>query len=1481
VIDPARVADLNVEHPKSALPRRGSGYRVQPGTVLTAAHVVRDATSVTVRFNADRPDEWSVTTKEWSLDEDVAVLVITPRPEDEALPVARFGRLPDRPHVFHAEAVGFPLWKLREDAGRYRDSHHAHGEIASLSNRREGTLELTVMAPSHTGEPKVSPWEGMSGAAVWVAGRIVGVVSKHYPTDGLGRLAACRIDTCLDDVVRTLLGLGEVPEIRTATPTELAAEAYQVQVRALMPKTLFDRDDELADLARFCLDDVPYAWWQAEPWAGKTALMASFAANPPPGCDVVFFFVNSRLLPQSDSDAFIEAMCHQLAALVGEPTTAPGPGDGVFRRLLEEATTRARELRRRLIMLVDGLDEDTSPQQHKPDIVSLLPDPAPELRVLVSSRVGLPLDDLDGEHPLRTCPVWRLTSSPYAKDIERRAIEELDRVLTGSPLERDVLGHLTAAGGGVTAVDLAALGSVTVSEVDAMLSSRLGRCVTSQDRQLAFSHTALAETARERLGPALMRYHDRLRTWAHEYREREWPADTPRYLLHGYPRLLASIGDRDAMVALATDKRRHDLMFEITGSDSSARAELRAAQDLVRNEPQPDPTTLLTLAIRGDTLTIRSEFPVEALAAWARLGHINRAEAVIRSFADDAPRIRCLIDVATAVTKAGDPERAADLADQAEAILSGLDDHEYRTALAVDLAIEAAERGDHTRADRLSRTVEPLFDHIRNQGARAAGWAELSKAAAKAGDQPRARTLATRSDEVAQAIDEPALRLRSRAAHAAAVRTLGDKDRADALLQAIETEIHDLEKEEDRGWALARLVAVHAEAGDLDRADHLARELLEDHHRCEAWKSLVKAFAHAGEYEHARVLADEIPHDTDRASAFAMLARIEATDRDSAERDLTRAIAVAQENNRVAVTTRVVSGLADSGFEQQALLLAETLPTPNERDSILTDLADRYAAKGDFRRAKATINRIANPDKRKLQIVAMLCAQAEKRWIKWYRRNRLKAVENAHAIRSHSDAAYAFAFIAGISAKLRDPDWYAACMDQAEKRLTSVEFPDTQASVLKFLVVVATGLGDEARATVLNERRNEILAKINSVQTRESLVNEGLDKVLAERDWAAAEDIIRRLVFRHYRDQGLLSMANVLSEDGDYDHAERVARDIEDVEVRGEALLALTAEAAEAADERTHRLAFEILTTPAWPKTIGLLNEMEPRTVDMIVAAYPPSTVADSPRVRSAPWALVQRRRAEQEAEREYRAAAEAGDIEAMVELGELLFDENRQEAQRWLRTAAEADHNIAMSLLALALGAENAEAWEWGRRAVESNDPVAMHNFAFLQEEVTEAERWARIAAQTGFTPAMVYLGDVLAQQGKTAEAEAWYRKAADNGDLNGMRGVACCLMERDETAAAESLLRTVAEQGDARAMVILGVLFENDMNKKAEALRWYVHAAEREDPDAMYFLGLHFDELNEPDEAEHWLQKAAEAGQTDAATHLSKLLQEKQPSS
>ncbi|MFI0859584.1 aKG-HExxH-type peptide beta-hydroxylase [Streptomyces smyrnaeus] len=210
------------------LGRRGSGYLLSPGKVLTAAHVVAGAGSVQVRFQADRPDERTVSAEvAWQHpDIDVAILAVPVVPGDsrDGTPPVTFGRVGERDAELRFTALGFPRFKLRAGThGSYfRDMEHAHATCAVHSNRREGTFDLQIASPpGDDPDPARDAWEGMSGAAVFCGGHLVGVVTRHHRTDGPGRIAASRVEGWANALPATDLTALERAVGQKLVPSEL------------------------------------------------------------------------------------------------------------------------------------------------------------------------------------------------------------------------------------------------------------------------------------------------------------------------------------------------------------------------------------------------------------------------------------------------------------------------------------------------------------------------------------------------------------------------------------------------------------------------------------------------------------------------------------------------------------------------------------------------------------------------------------------------------------------------------------------------------------------------------------------------------------------------------------------------------------------------------------------------------------------------------------------------------------------------------------------------------------------------------------------------------------------------------------------------------------------------------------------------------------------------------------------------------------
>ena len=417
----------------------------------------------------------------------------------------------------------------------------------------------------------------------------------------------------------------------------VARSVYPDQVRQIFPWELVGRDAELAELAAFSTGSgsESYAWWQGPAWAGKSALMAWFVLHPPERVRVASFFITARWAGQSDRAAFLEAMLGQLAETAGQPlpdVLTESNRQWWFGRLLDEAAVACELDGQRLVLVIDGLDEDQG-VTGRPDaysIAALLPAVPPKCaRVIVAGRPDPPVPvDVPARHPLRDKGiVRRLSVSPRAEMIRDDAERELGHLLDGEETGRLLLGLVTAAGGGLSGNDLAYLAGQPVRTVEKVLRAVSGRTFASRDARwqtsggqvFVLAHEELQQSAARSLSPGEQAdLGARLNAWADQYRAQGWPPGTPEYLLGGYHRMLQVAGDLERMTALATDRARLDRMLNISGGDAGALAELIAVQEFICGQDHPDLAAMLNLAITRERLIRRNtSIPVGLPATWA------------------------------------------------------------------------------------------------------------------------------------------------------------------------------------------------------------------------------------------------------------------------------------------------------------------------------------------------------------------------------------------------------------------------------------------------------------------------------------------------------------------------------------------------------------------------------------------------------------------------------------------------------------------------------------------------------------------------------------------------------------------------------------------------------------------------------------------------------------------------------------------------
>ncbi|MEV4415668.1 hypothetical protein [Catellatospora sp. NPDC049609] len=584
-----------------------SGLLVTDRLVLTAAHAVPPGGTVTVR-RADKVELpamvrllGDVTTADLALLELAEPVGWLPR-----LGFATVRRGVAR-QVDGCRGVGYPQFRTagRDGGTPVRDTAQLDGVIPTDEQRIADLLTLRVAGaprplPAQQEALGASAWSGVSGTVVVTAYQgsdvVVGVVTEHQPRAGDAALTLTPVHHIdrLPDAAAWWALLGTAPDLLPALPDERPRPAYAATLAEVAARTpaLLERAAELAELAAFAAGEPDRGgqgcrWLVAPPWAGKTALVAHLAVRPPAGVDVVAYLMQRRALDASGA-RFLTAVTGQLAYLLDEP--APAVADAAaLAQLWRRAAERAARLDRRLLLVVDGLDEDLRPRGER-SVASLLPAAVPgRAHVLVTSRhTWEPPDDLDPDHPLWTVPPRPIGQAVPAARVEQRAAQELRGLLDDAPARR-LLGLLAAAGGPLRVAELAALDGADPFEVEAALRDRAGRVLDGTGGAWRFAHQTLLDECRDTVfGPErLAPYAAAVDGWADAWRDRSWPVDTPRHLLEFHPWALLARGATDRLSGLVTDPRWLTAALAATGVD--------AVLALLRSVPQAAVRPLLRL----------------------------------------------------------------------------------------------------------------------------------------------------------------------------------------------------------------------------------------------------------------------------------------------------------------------------------------------------------------------------------------------------------------------------------------------------------------------------------------------------------------------------------------------------------------------------------------------------------------------------------------------------------------------------------------------------------------------------------------------------------------------------------------------------------------------------------------------------------------------------------------------------------------------
>lgn len=819
------------------------------------------------------------------------------------------------------------------------------------------------------------------------------------------------------------------PVTLSSPPRRPAVSGYLLQVERMAAAEFRGRGAELSELASFSTEapaeDVSernYWRWLAPAWAGKSALLAEFVLNPPAGIDVVAFFITSRMAGQNDAAAFCEVVQRQLYALLREeePLSTPATRDEQLRLALDRAAERCAAEGRRLVLVVDGLDEDhgvtAGPDCHS--IAALLPRTPPHgMRIIVAGRPHPPVPgDVPGDHPLRTTEInhW-LAPSPYAQAVRWDAEQNLLRLLDGGGLGRELVVLTVAAGGGLSASDIAELTGSRPRLVERELSAVTGRSFRRRSVHWApdgpevylLAHEEIQRRATDLITDAeLTDCRTRLHRWARTYRSAGWPDTTPEYLLRGYAQLLRELGDTGRLVELVCDAARHERLWQVTGADLEALSELSTSLDQLlahgRQRGDLDVSAALRLAAARDGLHERTAvLPADLIGLWARLGHTGRAISLAESQRKSYNRVSALTAVATCLATTGHQERADALAADAdsredearflEAIAKGLAEAGlYSEAFRTVAGMEGTDRSakalvatvrraadDHAAGGRgEAETIAPHLAEALHVVATVRGveqgelYADLACAFSLFGDEERAQetvdlAVRDRSD------GEGAFRQAQNLSHIA-VRLApapGLAQRAASIARDAAELAHAIDDPRSVEWLFPQVAEGLAATGQYERAEQVSRVLPDPADHDEGLCAAAGAAARAGATDWALEVVDRLVDPVDRASVLVAVGRKLARSADPAEteqlarRVLTVIDDVYAQVWQVGFLTSTSEFLLRAGMREQAeavaataTVLARNRTTPRGSVSAQIAVARALVAAG----AEAEAHRLVN-----------------------------------------------------------------------------------------------------------------------------------------------------------------------------------------------------------------------------------------------------------------------------------------------------------------------------------------------------------------------------------------------------------------------------------------------------------------------------------------------------------------------------------------
>lgn len=123
------------------------------------------------------------------------------------------------------------------------------------------------------------------------------------------------------------------------------------------------------------------------------------------------------------------------------------------------------------------------------------------------------------------------------------------------------------------------------------------------------------------------------------------------------------------------------------------------------------------------------------------------------------------------------------------------------------------------------------------------------------------------------------------------------------------------------------------------------------------------------------------------------------------------------------------------------------------------------------------------------------------------------------------------------------------------------------------------------------------------------------------------------------------------------------------------------------------------------------------------------------------------------------------------------------------------------------------------------------------------EAEKWFRMAAESGDAAAQTNLAAMEEAKQNHTEAMSWYSKSAKQGYALGQANLAKMYLDKKNYTEAAKWFRKAADQGYADAQIVLGGMYFQGQGVKKDyevAYKWFSTAAAQGNPQAKEAMSL-----------------------------------------